>query len=85
MFSQRLNEIRKTKGISAQKMADLLGIGLRSYRNYESGAREPSLGSLVLIADILDVSTDWLLCRDSFLAKHADGCETNPPICPKSI
>ena len=72
MFSQRLNQIRKERGISAQKMADTLGIELRSYRNYESGNREPSLSSLVQIADKLDVSLDYLLCRDDFLAKHAD-------------
>lgn len=72
MFSQRLNQIRKEKGISAQKMADLLRIGLRSYRNYESGSREPSLSFLVQIADELDVSLDYLLCRDDFLSKHAD-------------
>lgn len=72
MFSQRLNQIRKERGISAQKMADTLGIELRSYRNYESGNREPSLSSLVQIADKLDVSLDYLLCRDDFLVKHAD-------------
>lgn len=72
MFSQRLNQIRKERGISAQKMADTLGIELRSYRNYESGNREPSLSSLVQIADKLDVTLDYLLCRDDFLAKHAD-------------
>lgn len=69
MFAKRLNEVRKSKGISAQKMADALQIGIRSYRNYESGDREPSLDFLVRIADILDVSADLLLCRDGFLAK----------------
>lgn len=72
MFQNRLNEARKLKGISAQQMADHLNIGLRSYRNYESGDREPSLDALVKIADLLDVSLDYLLCRDEFLAKHAD-------------
>lgn len=72
MFKNRLNEVRKARGISAQRMADYLNIGLRSYRNYESADREPSLSMLVKIADILDVSTDYLLCRDDFLSKHAD-------------
>ncbi|WP_322201079.1 helix-turn-helix domain-containing protein [Acutalibacter intestini] len=72
MFCKRLNETRKKCGITAQQMADYLGIGLRSYRNYESGNREPSLEVLVQIADRLEVSTDYLLCRDEFLAKTAD-------------
>ena len=72
MFSQRLNQIRKERGISAQKMADLLNTGIRNYRKYESGDANPTLDGLVRIADILDVSTDYLLCRDDFLSKHAD-------------
>ena len=70
MFSTRLNQVRKSLGISAQKMADHLGMGIRSYRNYESGDREPSLTTLVKIADILNVSTDYLLGRDEFLKAH---------------
>lgn len=71
-FSERLNYTRKEHGYTAQNMADMLGIGLRSYRAYESGDREPYFETLVRIADFLDVSTDYLLCRDEFLAKHAD-------------
>lgn len=71
-FGKRLNQIRKEHGLTAQNMADDLGIGLRSYRAYESGDREPYFETLVKIADILNVSTDYLLCRDEFLSKHAD-------------
>ena len=71
-FGTRLNQARKDRGQTAQNMADMLGIGLRSYRAYESGDREPYFDTLVKIADFLDVSTDYLLCRDEFLSKHAD-------------
>lgn len=70
MFPKRLNETRKSKGFTAQRMADLLGLALRSYQFYESGKRSPSLDTLVKIADILEVSTDYLLCRDEFLKSH---------------
>ena len=73
LFHERLNSTRKERGFTAQKMADLLAVTIRTYRNYESGFSAPSLPMLVLIADILDVSTDFLLCRDEFLAKLADG------------
>lgn len=71
-FGNRLNQTRKERGKTAQNMADMLGIGIRSYRAYESNTREPYYETLVKIADYLDVSTDFLLCRDDFLAKHAD-------------
>lgn len=70
MFHERLNTVRKAKNFTAQQMADALQIALRSYRMYESGDRSPSLEMLILIADTLDVSTDYLLCRDDFLKSH---------------
>lgn len=63
MFCKRLNETRKLRGITAQQMADYLRMNLRSYRNYESGDREPSLDVLVQIAEKLEVTTDYLLGR----------------------
>ncbi len=82
MFPKRLNETRKNKGFTAQKMADQLGLALRSYQFYESGKRSPSLDTLIAIADILNVSTDYLLCRDEFIHSRgvsADGYPINPP------
>lgn len=67
MFSNRLNEVRKSRGITAQQMADHLCMGLRAYRNYESGDRFPSPETLIKIADYLNVSIDYLLGRDEFL------------------
>ena len=70
MFNTRLNQTRKEKGITAQQMADKLCINIRSYRAYESADRSPNIEILVRIADILNVSTDYLLCRDDFLKTH---------------
>ncbi len=77
MFNTRLNQIRKSKGITAQQMADLLYINIRSYRAYESANRMPNLEMLVRIADILDVSIDYLLGRDDFLHSHGIIFEEN--------
>lgn len=63
MFQKRLNETRKKKGFTAQQMADYLCIHIRAYRKYESGDTMPNLNSLVKIADLLEVSTDYLLGR----------------------
>lgn len=77
MFNTRLNQTRKSKGITAQQMADLLYINIRSYRAYESANRMPNLEMLVRIADILDVSIDYLLGRDDFLRTHGISFEKN--------
>ena len=70
MFHKRLNFVRKSRGITAQQMADYLCMGLRAYRNYESGDRFPSADTLVKIADKLDISIDYLLGRDDSLKSH---------------
>ena len=79
MFPDRLNQTRKERGYTAQRMADSIAVGLRTYRHYESGHSAPNLDTLVKIADILDVSLDYLLCRDEFLSRCAGGSEADLP------
>jgi transcriptional regulator with XRE-family HTH domain len=67
MFDKQLHDTRIKSGYTAQQMADWLGISLRAYRFYESGSREPNLSTLSKIADILGVTTDYLLDRDEHL------------------
>jgi len=68
MFNKRLRELRMKRKYTQQNMADMLDVALNTYQKYEQSDRSPSLDCLVRIADILDVSTDYLLCRDDFLA-----------------
>lgn len=70
-FNKRLRGIRMKRKITQQSMADLLNISLNAYQKYEQSERSPSLDCLVRIADILDVSLDYLLCRDDFTKSHA--------------
>lgn len=71
MFNKRLRETRMNKGLTQPQMAEALNIALRSYQKYEQGVREPSFSALVQIADVFEVSTDYLLCRDDFMKSHA--------------
>lgn len=71
MFNKRLRAIRMQLGFTQQNMADKLNISLNAYQKYEQSERSPSLDCLVSIADIFDVSLDYLLCRDEFIQSHA--------------
>ena len=62
-FAERLRELRREKKVTQSKMADFLGIKLRSYQNYEGGSRPPDYEGLVALADYFDVTTDYLLGR----------------------
>jgi len=55
------------RGFILQQVADKLHISLRNYQKYESGDSAPSLEGLVIIADLFDVPTDYLLGRDAYL------------------
>ena len=67
-----LNKTRKEKGYSAQQMADMLGVSIRVYRYYESEHTYPPLPVFEQIADILDVSTDYLLGRVRQFGESSD-------------
>ena len=46
-----------------QALADIIGKSLNTVGLYERGLRQPSLETLCLLADTLEVSSDYLLAR----------------------
>lgn len=66
IFQERLIEQRKLNKVTQRQMAEFLQIAQPSYIRYENGSSEPSLESLVKIADYFDVSVDYLLGRTEF-------------------
>ena len=63
IFEIRLKEQRQLYHYTQKQMAELLGIAQPSYIRYEDGSAEPTQENLVKIADIFDVSVDYLLGR----------------------
>lgn len=72
-FCKQLRAVRMKRGMTQQALADAIGVALRTYQCYEQGTREPSLSLLVALADILQVPTDYLLCRDPDIVSAFDG------------
>ncbi len=66
MFYKRLKEARQKAGLTQQQAAEALNLSVRSYQRYEAanGQCDPPIATLVEIADLFNVSIDWLLCRD---------------------
>lgn len=61
MNAENLRMARKRSGKTQKEVADLLGVGQSTYKNYECGIREPNGDTIVALSDILRVSTDYLL------------------------
>ena len=60
---ERLLALRKEYGYTQRQVAQMLGISQPSYIRYENGTAQPSLESLSALADIFDVSADYLIGR----------------------
>lgn len=62
-FAERLQALRKEKGMTQREMAELMQMQLRSYQHYEGGDRRPDYEGLIALADYFGVSIDYLLGR----------------------
>ncbi len=60
-FPVRLRELRTSKGLSQQKLADYIEISKSSINMYERGEREPGFETIEAIADFFNVDLDYLL------------------------
>lgn len=61
----RMKLLREQHNLSQADLAKLLNISRQSYNFYENEKRDPDTTMLIRIADIFDVSLDYLLDRTS--------------------
>jgi len=60
-MGERIKELRTKRGLTQQHMADSLGMNRANFSNYERGIAVPPSDTLTRIAELLNVSTDYLL------------------------
>lgn len=60
-FNERLKILREDEGFTQQHLAEVLNVSTSAVSHYESGTREPTIGTLIQMADILNVSVDYLV------------------------
>ena len=68
-FSRILKQERKSNNWTQREMAEKLNVTLKAYQSYEAlgkGRREPDIALLIKMADILDISVDYLLGRENY-------------------
>ncbi len=66
-IKQKIYEIRRSKGISQEKIANLIGVALNSYRKLERGKTNLVNEKLWDIANALNVSIKELVLEDDIL------------------
>ncbi len=63
IFASRIKGLRKERGLKQLEMAELFGLKIRSYQDYEYGKSYPTALGLAAIADYFGVSLDYLMGR----------------------
>lgn len=71
MLSQRLRIARKAKGLTQEELAEHVCTTKGTISNYENNHSTPPNDMLRQLADILEVTTDWLLGRTNDVTSNA--------------
>lgn len=66
IFQERLTEQRRLNQLTQKQVAEYLKISQPSYIRYENGSAEPNFENLSRLADLFDVSVDYLLGRSDY-------------------
>lgn len=69
MLNRNLKLLRKTMGMTQDKLASFLGISRSTYSSYENGRREPSMNVLGKIADLAGCDLATLYEKDEKVVK----------------
>lgn len=81
MLGKRLEELRTEKRMTKKEVADYLQIDQSTYGKYELGKRQPDYETLDKLANLFNVSVDYILCRTNVrtpietIAAHHEGEE----------
>lgn len=65
MNTNNLKTARKNNQMTQKQVSDHLKISPNTYKNYEQGLREPNGDMTVKLAELFNVTTDYLLGRES--------------------
>lgn len=74
-FSERLKELRKQAKLTQVELAGKLGIVQSSYADWERGKKKPTQENLVKIAQVLNVSIDYLVGNSEEKSDELDNIE----------
>ena len=59
----RLRELRSKSGLTQNEVAIKLGVSGQTILNWENGIYEPKINQLIQLADLFDITVDYLIER----------------------
>ena len=86
MLAEQIASLRMKAGMTQRELAQKLHIGPSAIGMYEQGRREPSVETLIQIADIFGVSLDYLMVgREAYTSFTNCQYGAVRPLCPCRI
>ena len=67
-FNEKLQELRKSKGLTQEELAEKLFVSRTAISKWESGRGYPSIDSLKEISRYFSVTIDELICPEEILS-----------------
>ena len=80
-FAERLQQALQAKGMSAAQLSRELNIDEGTISNYKKGKYEPKQRRTQAIANVLNVSVDWLMGYDVESTHYSDKTENSKEAC----
>lgn len=71
MLNNKLKELRKNSSLTQEQISEVIGVDRSSYSYYENGKATPSLGVLIKIAKVFNVTLDYIV-----FGEHSETVET---------
>ena len=60
-ISDRIQSLRKKKGLSQYDLADEMGVSRQAVSKWENGQSIPDIEKIILLSDYFNVSTDYII------------------------
>ncbi|MCR5802691.1 MAG: helix-turn-helix domain-containing protein [Clostridia bacterium] len=60
-IADRIQSLRKAKGMSQEELADAAGVSRQAVSKWESEQSIPDIDKIVILSEIFDVTTDYIL------------------------
>ena len=60
-LGRRIKELRKTRNITQQDLAEMLGVSYQAISRWENNITSPDITALPVLANIFNVTVDYLL------------------------
>ena len=77
IFSEKLQLIRKNKGLTQEELAEKLSVSRQAVAKWESGQVYPEITNLILISNLFNVTVDYLVRDQECMINCTDESNEN--------